>query len=334
MAEQPQELETITVKPTDDYSGEKYLRKSSLVVIDGEKGLDLSEMHFIFQTQAASEESPNTLTVRIYNLSKDTVRKITGKDEGVEYSRVVLNAGYQHAEYGVIFDGTIKQYRIGRENATDTYLDILAADSDEAYNFGVVNKTLEAGATTQQIIDTAAQQMNINKGFAPQDAGGVLPRGKVLWGMGRDVLRNVANTQQWAWNLNNGEVVFIALDSYLPGEAVILNSATGMIGVPEQTDEGLKVRCLLNPKLVIGGLLKIDNESINKTVANNKQAIPVGQLPYNQWAGLQLLADISNDGTYYTYVVEHTGDSRGQAWYSDIICLAANVGKEITVEPY
>lgn len=323
------------------HAQELYSRKASLVVVEGEKGIDLSELRFTFSVLQSSEESPNTAAIRVYNLSEDTIKKVTGKIGGVEYSRVVLNAGYINSNYGVIFDGTIKQFRRGRENATDTYLDILAASGDEEYNFGVVNATMAAGTTPKQVIAKTAQQMGLGVGYTPNPTGGVLPRGKVLWGMGRAILRNMSQTRQWSWNIQDGKVQMIPLNSYLPGEAVVINRDTGMVGIPEQTDEGIKVRSLLNPKLVIGTLLKIDNAAINKTFAQNSQAIPsqsgrpVGQLPYNQWAGLSLLADISNDGTYFTYVVEHFGDTRGQPWYSDIICLAAEPNNNtFTVDPY
>ena len=128
-------------------------------------------------------------------------------------------------------------------------------------------------------------------------------------------------------------MTMIPLDGYLPTEAVVLNSSSGMIGFPEQTDQGIKVRCLLNPKLKIGTRAQIDNKSINQTIAQASNAIPVGQLPFDQRAGLTLLADVSNDGEYFIYVVEHAGNTRGQEWYSDLICLAIDrsTGK---VKPY
>jgi len=301
-----------------------WLRKSSLVVADDKQnGLDLSEMHFKFHITQSNEESPNTAVIRVYNLSAKTVKEITSKNDGVEYTRVVLQAGYQNSSFGVIFDGTIKQFRKGRENALDTYLDILAAAGDPEYNFGAVKATLGAGATPQAVIKAAAAQMGLPVGYLPPVFGGTLPRGKVLWGMARNHLRNAANSQGWSWSIQDGKVQMIPLDSYLPGEAVVLTSGTGMIGLPEQTDDGIKVRSLLNPKLSIGALIKIDNASINQTLAQPSNAIPdgVGQLPYNQWAGLQMLADVSSDGFYFLYVVEHVGDSRGNDWYSDMIGL-------------
>lgn len=314
----------------------QWMRKSSLVIGNGSgPGLDLSEFHFKFKITQSNEESPNTATIRVYNLSADTVKAITGKKDGVEYTRVILQGGYVNAAFGVIFDGTIIQFRKGRENATDTYLDILGAAGDIEYNFGMVKATLAAGASAKQVIATVAQQMGLPIGVTPPVSGGTLPRGKVLWGMGRNHLRNAANSRNWSWSIQDGKVQMIPLDSYLPGEAVVMNSSTGMIGLPEQTDEGVKVRCLLNPKLSIGGLVQIDNKSINQTQAQPSNAIPggVGQLPYNQWIAVQLLADVTSDGFYFVYVVEHTGDTRGRDWYSDLICLAVDRSSN-SVQPY
>lgn len=313
-----------------------WIRKSSLVVADSQQdGLDLSDMHFKFHITQSNEESPNTAVIRVYNLSAETVKTIISKNNGVEYTRIILQAGYVNSSFGTIFDGTIKQFRRGRENSKDTYLDILAASGDPEYNFGMVQATLGAGSTTKDTIKAVAFQMGLPIGYLPPVFGGVLPRGKVLWGMGRNHLRNAANSQGWSWSIQDGKVQMVPLDSYLPGEAVVLTSGTGMIGLPEQTDDGIKVRSLLNPKLKIGGLVKIDNTSINQTLAQPSNAIPggIGQLPYNQWAGLQLLADVSSDGFYFLYVVEHTGDSRGDEWYSDMIGLVLDKSSD-TVATY
>ena len=302
-------------------------RKVSLVLVDGEKGLELSDFRFAFKTAQQDVESPANCSIRVYNLSEATIKKVRG-----EFSRVVLQAGYE-SSYGVIFDGSIKQFRIGRENATDTYLDILAADGDKAYNFSTINRTLAAGSSPQDRVQAAIEAMNINgvsQGHLMPFTGGILPRGKVLFGMARATLRQETQSQGASWTISGGKVNIVPLDGYLPGEAVVLNAKTGMVGIPEQTIDGIRVRCLLNPKLVVGGLVQIDNRSINQTVQQNPQGAPI---PYNQYTGLQLLATTTNDGLYRLFVVEHSGDTRGNDWYSDLICLAINADtKKVRIE--
>lgn len=315
---------------TDDL----YLRRASLVLVDGEKALDLSEMHFRFQTAQQDEESPNNCSIRVYNLSEDTVKTIRG-----EYSRVVLQAGYMEAAFGVIFDGTIRQYRIGKDNDNiSTYLDILAADGDVAYNYGVANATMAAGTTSAERTAAAIAQaygphgVSVGKNMIPS-TGGVLPRGKVLFGLAKAIIRGEAQTNGCTWNINNGQLNIVPLDGYLPSEAVVLTDESGLIGRVEQTEDGMRCRALMNPKLIVGGLVKIDNRSINKTASAKGTEIDGGQLAYNRYAGIQLLASIAADGLYRIYVAEYVGDTRGDDWFVDLVCLSVDP-VTLKVKPY
>lgn len=311
-------------------------RKATLLVAGGGEGLDLSDTHFKFEVRNSDNEGPNTASIRIYNLSVGTVKRITGRTP-VEYTRIVLQAGYE-GSFGVIFDGTIKQFRRGRENATDTYLDILAAASDLEYNFGVCNITLAAGATHEQIVNVVSKSMGLQPGSVKADdalrtTGGALPRGKVLWGLGRLHLRNLAASMGSTWTIEDGKVNVTPLTGYLPGKAVVLSPLTGMVGVPEQTDQGVRVKCLLNPRLRIGALVQIDQASVNQTFAQASSALPAGQLPYDKYAGLVTLADVTADGYYRCYVAEFVGDTRGQEWYTEIVGLAVDISSD-TVKAY
>src|SRR5690348_5163435 len=69
------------------------------VTTNANEGLDLSEMRIQFRISQSDTETPNTAIIRVYNLSPETARKVQG-----EFQRVVLQAGYENASYGVIFD--------------------------------------------------------------------------------------------------------------------------------------------------------------------------------------------------------------------------------------
>ena len=140
---------------------DQWIRKIGLFVVkpgvsqsDPDVAMDLSAFRIRFNTINADVESPNSCTIRVYNLAHDTVKSIRG-----EFSSVVLNAGYEGGSYGTIFKGTIKQFKIGRENNIDSYLDIFASDGDIAYNQGIVNASLAAGATPLKTAQTAAAAM-------------------------------------------------------------------------------------------------------------------------------------------------------------------------------
>jgi hypothetical protein len=298
-------------------------RKASLIVSTGTVGLDLSDFRFTFRTKNADEQSPNTMYARVYNLAKSTVKKIQK-----EFTTITLQAGYLDGNFGVIFQGTIKEVREGRERNVDSYIDIFAADGDEFYGFAITSLSLAAGQTPQQVI-TAIQGAQSPNGVASlpfaSDATGLiagaglgtaqaLSRGKTMFGMTRDLARDWSQKYGYRWSMQNGQFVVVPITGYRPGEAVVLSSTTGLIGVPEACNDGVRARALLNPLIRIGCLVQIAQSDINQITL--------------QQQGLQYSPAIAQvttaAGFYRVLVAEFEGDSRGQAWYVDITCLAVD----------
>lgn len=335
----------------------QYIRKASLLVLKRDSGvgmgmtvagvrveapkddptfseaLDLSEMRFTFRVSNMDEQEPSNCYVRVFNLSTDTVAKLLKQSN----SRLVLQGGYEDS-YGVIFMGDIKQFRTGRINATDTYLDILAADGDLAYAFGFVNQSIEASQTNPaQQAESAVAQMNglgVTMGYnGLQTTGGILPRGKVKVGMARSILRDLTFGAEASWSIQNGKVIIIPLDQYLPGVAVKLSAATGLIGVPEQTQDGIRCRCLLNPKIGVGARVQIDNASIVQTIdaTDFRGVAGTAQRVFNSYTATQLYPSIARDGFYRVYIAEHDGDTRGNEWETQLTCLAIDASTENVV---
>lgn len=299
-------------------------RKTSLIVSAGTQGLDLSQMRFKFNTRNADEQAPNTLYVRIYNLKKETVQKI-----GTEFTTITLQAGYESGNFGIIFQGNIKQTATGRERNVDSFVDIWAADSDEYYNFSVISLALKAGQTPAQVINAIQAAPSVNGVAAlpyATDASGLiagagagtaqaLSRGKVLFGMTRDYARDWANKYGYSWSMQNGQFVVVPITGYRPGEAIVLSSTTGLIGVPEATADGVKARALLNPLIRIGCLVQIAQSDINQ-ITQQQQG-----LSYSPAIATVTTAA----GFYRVLVAEFSGDTRGTEWYVDLICLAVDI---------
>ena len=298
-------------------------RKVSLIVATNDKALDLSELHIVFSVSQQDIQSPNSAIIRIYNAADATVFSIQE-----EFTRIVLQAGYE-GSMGVIFDGEIKQIKIGRENATDTYLDMFCADGDSAYNFAVVNTSLAAGSRPIDVVKavcTATNPYGVTEGYVPDLPLNQLPRGKVLFGMARDTMRDLANGTDTSWSIQAGKLTVVPITGYLPGQAIVLTSKSGLIGRPEQTQDGIKAKSLLNSQMAVGGRIQIDNKSINQTSGVNGFFIP-----YDQYTGFQYLASVADDGFYRIISVEHEGDSRGNSWYTNLLCLAVDDAVPISV---
>lgn len=303
-----------------DSTQTQWMREATLIVGSAKTAIDLSQMHFRFHVQRGDKNGiPNKADIRIWNLSDST-----SKDIQKEFTRVVLQAGYP-GNAAVIFDGTIKQVRRGRDNATDTYLEIQAADNDRAYNFAVVKANLAAGSTPAHHVSKIVEAMNpygVDIGYLPPLPDLRLPRGKVMFGMARDYMRDVCRSSDTTWSVDQGKLQMLPLTGYLPGEATVLTSNTGMIGLPEQTEDGIKVRCLLNPGIKIGSKVWINNRSIQGFKATLSLTDPL----FSADTYPAYVPSIQNDGYYRVLVVSHSGDTRGQEWYSDLICLGLEEG--------
>ncbi len=294
----------------------QYIRKASLIVGQAEgNALDLSNLRFRFVVNRGDIQTPNTADIRVYNVSETTAQAIEK-----EFERVVLQCGYE-GNFGVIFDGSIKQVRRGRESQTDTYLDITAADGDSAYNFAVSALSLEAGTTPDGVISALLKSMaefGVSQGYAPIFGNNPLPRGKVVFGMTRDELRKVAQNTGTSWSIQDGKVNFVPETAYIAGEAPVITAQTGLIGLPEQTQNGISLRVLLNPNIKIGQTVKLDNESIQRF----RYSLAINQQAQNLFT--QQVNKINDDGLYYVMIANHSGDTRGNDWYTDLICLAVD----------
>jgi hypothetical protein len=295
----------------------QFLRKIGLVVSPsgGGQGLDLSQLHIKFHVEGMSFDRPKSAVIRVYNLAASTQATIKN-----EFQAVMLQAGYENGAYGVIFQGTIKRIRTGRESAVDTFLEIMAADGDLAFNQSFVNKTIAAGQPVTAKAQAVISAMQASGGITSSDTtalqgtGGVIPRGQVLFGLGVAQLNDVADTTNTSWFIENGVLTFVSNTGFLPGQAVVLNSQTGMVGIPEATINGIEVAALLNPNIKIGTRVQIDNASINQSQING-QGFP-------SFTDITFVANTTNDGFYRVLVVSHLGDSRGNEWYTKMTCLA------------
>ncbi len=288
-------------------------RWAQLIVSKGSTGLDLSRLRFRFEVNAADVETPNTLIVRVYNLADETRNRVIA-----EFDTVTLSAGYVEGPKGIIFQGDIKQFFHGLERNVDKFLEIRAGDGDKAYNSSVINVTLPAGVTDQQQLAVIAEAMGIPVAQTANGyltTGGILPRGKTMWGMAREEMTKLARKNKCRWSIQNGQIVLVPDTGYLPGQAIAINSASGMIGTPEQTDNGILVRCLLNPAIRVGQAVQINNRDINQAVVKSQS--------WPSYTSQYYPATTSDDGLYRVLVVEHYGDTRGSGndFYTELVCL-------------
>ncbi len=60
------------------------------------------------------------------------------------------------------------------------------------------------------------------------------------------------------------QVTMIPRQGSRPGGAVVLNSDSGLIGMPTQTTDGIFARCLINPSIKRGSQVQINESDIHR----------------------------------------------------------------------
>lgn len=264
-------------------------RSWSLYLTDSAgSGMDLSALRCTFRVTKKDVQTPNAAELTVYNAMPSTVSAIRRS-----FKRVVVNAGYQ-SNTGLIFTGNIKGFETGRDG-TDTWLRVTAGDGDEEYNYSVINKSIAAGATAATVISEASSAMGIKVKANQIKTGKALPRGKVMYGRPQELLKEQALGNKCTWSVQDGEIIILERTGVLPGSAIVFTPETGLIDQPSGTEDGAAAMTLLQPKLRIGGLFKLETTRA---------------------------PDLN--GTYRCIALEHRGDTHGTEWYTEFKGLTMN----------
>lgn len=319
----------------------QWIRKINLTVYGANNtGIDLSQLRINFNINKATNTTPNFFYGKIYNLAPETVKKIR------QFKRVQLQAGYQTDQYGIVFDGTIVLFVEGKENPTDTYLEIFAGDGDTPHNYGVILQKWPAKTLPSQKVKDAVQAMGLKQGYIKLEGERPSVRPSTYVGQAVNLIRDHTNAYLSDFFIDDGVAVVLPWAGYLPGVVVELSPTTGLVGIPKVTPQGIECQCLLNPRLRIGGLIKIDTKRLSGI-----PYVPGSDNPYNTPGGVQTVvtgpggpasgaapqfkfgaAGVSPSGTYKIFLLDHLGDTHGQPWYSSMVCMATDASGKVMMQ--
>ncbi|NHB93625.1 phage protein [Photorhabdus cinerea] len=291
----------------------QWIRECHLIVVDekGEK-VDLSNLKIIFDIKIAESSYPATGIFTIYNLNDATSNKLRKN----EFKAIKFVAGYK-GNSGQIFSGQIQYTHIKRDSPTDTCVVIQAADGDEPHNYATVNTTIAAGysqADLDHLLMRDIAKYGITAGLRAEFRKSASPRGKVLFGMHRNAVSDLAKQCDANWRYEDNQLHIVPKNKYLT-EAVVLTLKTGLIGMPEQTiGSGINVTCLINPNIRPGTLIRLDNRSIQPANLSTGETSEPGDH--------EKPATLDADGDYIVFNVNYIGDTRETEWYMKMMCIA------------
>lgn len=275
-------------------------REDSISVVD-KSTIDLSNLRGVFYCEKSTTDTPNYSQITVYNPSQATISAVKAGDT------VVLEAGYEHGNYGMIFTGQIVQPMTSKEGGTDVALTLIVQDGDVYLNSSFTVKTVGKSVTQEEIIN-ACLNNSVSPGMITKSLSQAkLPRGRVLFGRSADYIRKIARGNRSQMYIEDGIIHIVAASDYDENTAVELNPETGLIGMPSQTDDGVSGQCLINPSIKLNTLIYINQRLITaKQVAEGETSV----------------AKVNADGVYRIVKLVYEGDTHGDTWYCTFEAIA------------
>lgn len=243
----------------------RYLRKYSLTIIpESGAAKTITNLRVNFEIVKSLLSFPNLAKMTLYGANDDTVTALQRK-----FTKVIFNAGYNN-DIGLLFKGEIKNVIIGKTSLSKS-ITIYAGDGERDWQNSFINKTFSENVSISSAI---REVISTFKNLAVGPLGN-LPsypdklRGQTLSGSSKDILDNFAKEYGFSWSIQDEEVIIVPDNESLPGvDAVVLNSATGMINSPVITVVGADVTSLLNHRLIPNSLFKLESVGADVQLGN------------------------------------------------------------------
>jgi hypothetical protein len=224
----------------------------------------------------------------------------------------------------LIYAGDIVKKNVINEGV-DSILDLECGDGANAFTSARVNMVLPAGTTdAEAAIALAGTLPGTTRGTMAVTRTGASSRARVYCGSSRAALSNLAHANNADWSIQRGEVVMLPAEAALAGEGPLISQETGMVGGPQQTDNGLEVKCLCNPGIVVGGVVRV--QSIKPHYSGDYKVVSVQHTgDYLQGDWLSILTVI---GGTFQKVHKETRATNGDTDTDEPEYFTSNIGLE------
>lgn len=285
----------------------KFIRKYRLVLGEvntssatNKQSVVITEQHIEFDTQHHQGSKPDTMELKIYNLSRETISIFDKKDVLVS-----LYVGYGDEEPVLLFRGN-KSFMETTKSNTEIITRVLVTDGYVSIREGRAHTTSPEGSTVESIIrDIVAKGMpdikNIN--MNGDNLKRTYNKGYAVNGNATTALNNITSTNALMWNISENITLNVfPIKGSIKKEAIVISPTTGLINTVEKTnqdikalkkdlqapeDEGIKFKMLLNPLIKAGQLISIEGT-------------------------------FRTDGIYKVVYVTHSGSYEGDQWETTV----------------
>lgn len=261
------------------------------------------QVTFDISKSSSNKDKTNSAAIEIYNLSDEDLKLID-----TDYPTAVFSAGYHDTFIKELFSGQVINVTT-REQGTDRVTQIQMGSGYTELNHDVLSQLTAPGKTVKDTFEDIRKAIpNISRGvYNGTNLNNQLIYGYPLMGTPKDMLDELSEKFDVDWQLD-GDVLYVhdndraSTENF--GQAYLLRYDTGLIDMAYRTTgdvrrskkdkvkkQSINCKILLNGDIVAGSIVKLEQDS------------PL-------------------DGFLKVDSLRHTGDYRGQAWYTELKCSA------------
>lgn len=238
------------------FKGEAYLEviyANEAVVYDQKN--DAGRMLQVdFDIKMSRSKTPNQGVIAIYNLAETDRRRIERDAKSVR-----LYAGYD-GDNKLIFVGDVVFVSTAKEDV-DWKTEIKAGDGFRSFSQSITSRNYAAGTPIRTIIEQTAKDMGIALKESANILKGSLDGSITLHGKSQLALDQVVRNAGGQWSIQDNELQVTPITKPIDGEAIVLDSSSGLLEAPSVSEKGVNIRCQFHPDLRPGKVVKLESSS-------------------------------------------------------------------------
>lgn len=257
------------------------------------EGRSFTSLNIEFEIDKTVAGDSNTATIKVYNLSNESIDLLRQKD-----TVVFLKAGYEESLNDLIFSG--KVVAVESEITKGNVVTEISAVDGLQLKEAASSRRFPKDTSLKDVFETIAKEdlglslgeIRLNE-FDKQFKNGFIALGKT-----KRILDELAESHHLNWSIQDNQLVIIPKNTISLTASFRLNKDSGMIGIPkylegnpsttdeEEPTKGIKVRSLLNPFFLPNKSVIVESESYNKGVPTRlkiQKVTHVGQYEGTIW---------------------------------------------------
>lgn len=250
---------------------------------------EITDLRVQFRVRKDIRRTPNTCDVTITNLASSTRTDLETKPLNVQ-----LEAGYDDV-YRFMFLGDLR-FAMTKMDGPNWHTLLQLGDADCHYRWARMNKSYGSNTSVKTIVNDAAKSMGLALPKNVQDDPAldeVFKHGELAFGPTRDQLTRFLAPYGYSWSIQNGQLRVLRDDRTHADTYKEISEEYGMIGSPEF---GSPPKSGKPPHMTVNMLLYPEINPGDKVLLTSKV----------------------KTGFFRVDLVEHSGDTHGQEWNTQL----------------